>query len=770
MERCIYTYCFLRYDKVGGGFGLYSYSDNIIPYFGNSETLETLFGGNAYRIPKNRDVWISHNNDCAAEERNLRKYHPEKFAYQEMIINGNNRNDIAVLTFGRNLGRVTVGERVGNKVVYTLAGNPSEIKDYPCFYAGNRDFLLFSRDFFMRDPDNPEQYQDEVKPKKAKKLNSQNIEVGGIVTRESVHQFLTDRPERENILSALFYSLLNEHSGKQRPIIICDEKDNIIFWIAAVTLLFPLPIARKIYFNTYDYLGSEDGISVPDKYSLCGVYSPTANNAPDEEATNYRFQSFRNRKDIVLFDIEKNFIPEYESDDFFDIIHQFCMGNESLLMSYHEYIINHTSYRDYDKRYTEFYPVKTVKEELFSYYDEETKNNIVNEVYPYLFDSEASDSDMQKAISIVTAAYHNQNIAPDWLEEDFSDFAYRTIISNDEITQLYRAEPVIQLIGLTVKDLIKNCITDHKSEIWAILEDGSVPVRQLSEMLDIFDPYQYEDYPVVLALCDSLSVTDEGRKILSDTVKNWLSDGLNSDKPSCSPDSVPNLFRLDADNAKIYAEQTVKYFSQWNPQYQREFLSALLNSEFDKEFFGVFRQQIWNTDEPYVNVYHSVKLLYSINAEFADELYQIFQSKLTNESASVQKRIAEILFSDPASKYDSFYDKLSYHIYYTYSFRSENEIALFTYLYYRKLLHQNTQKFQFQSVKQSLEKVSCSGRKWKKAVENVKALDNDERTDSQIRRKMLEVFHSNTETKSVSDTNQSDKKGIFGNFKNKFKK
>ena len=60
--------------------------------------------------------------------------------------------------------------------------------------------------------------------------------------------------------------MLKFHSEKKR-LVICDEKENIIKWIAALQYALPMDIAKRVNFTTYDF---DPELS---SFQICGVVS-----------------------------------------------------------------------------------------------------------------------------------------------------------------------------------------------------------------------------------------------------------------------------------------------------------------------------------------------------------------------------------------------------------------------------------------------------------------------------------------------------------------
>ena len=247
MEHSIYTYCYKRYGETGGGWGYYSYSDGMKRLFDHSNVLREFAGAAGYELAKNRDTWLTmqmtdYEKDIENERILIERYQPEKFAYQKIEIDG---KETAVFTYARNLGREIIAEnRAANKLVYTLAGDSSEVQDYPCFYYGNPYFQTLTRAYF----------KESDQTSCATPLQSVEIKNYKSITKETVHNFLSAEPERPDVLVNLFYTLIQEHSvGNDRLLYVIRK---IIFRCGLLLLFYcsQRKLQRRFSFQPTNFL------------------------------------------------------------------------------------------------------------------------------------------------------------------------------------------------------------------------------------------------------------------------------------------------------------------------------------------------------------------------------------------------------------------------------------------------------------------------------------------------------------------------------------
>lgn len=759
MEQSIFTYCYKRYGETGGGWGFYSYSDGMKAYFEQEESLEKIAGSAGYELAQNRDVWLirqitNYNEDIECERLAIERYHPEKFAYRMFDVKG---KDTAVFTFGRNLGREIMNEsRPANKLIYTLAGNVAEVEDYPCFYYGNSDFHKMTRTFFKQSN------SDMLAPM----LSSIKVKVSDSITRQKIHDFLMAEPEREDLLVNLFYALIDERSGKQRPILICDRKDNIVYWIAAVTLLFPLEIAMKIFFTTYDFLGTNIGVAeIPYNIHLCGVYSPTINDAPEAEATNYDIGKLENNENIVLFDLECGIFPKIQKDSFEYVIHAFCKGDEKPLMAFHQYLSENINYRDFDRTYTMFCPMAHEKNELFQYYNTEVQKRMFSDKYPFLFDVNASTDEINNAVQLTQLAFDKGIVTKKQLFDDIYRFAAESLRNpSDDFTRLKRLDPIIKLTGHTADNLVKAIINQNLDK-WIeyfVLQNG-ISINKLICILNLFSTYNSAEMPVVQKLCERLQKSPEGTIAVSDFVERQLIDEFGM----CSPQSNPTmlLMLLDLENdASVHIQRIINCYVDWNSEYRRQALPLLESCYIADGFFRNLESNLWNCHEPFEGVYETLNFLIKLDSRFAGEWYNHFFYELCNTSVYKQKLIMDKVLINPIYGYGAKFDQIIQSILYGYDFQTAEELADFSYILCCKIAMAGGTEYPILWINDSLKRLEHTRKVWKRAVEATPYHNFPAKVEEEIKRTLICEINDLMETEKSAKKEEKNSliKKLFG--------
>ena len=357
IERSIYTHTKVRRDTRSTGFGYYSETPGMSRLFEQSARLSAVSAG--FISPRNSDIWWEKEEQDLAkrdevEAARIHEHHPVCFGYSTVNVGG---KDNAVLTFGRNLGRdLSPMTRDGNILVNTLTFPADEIEGYPYEYYGSSElFVDYERGFFLNAPDEPAA---DLEP-------LQSLTKGCAPTAEEIESFLSEDERLQALCSMLGALMKINDGGTLRRILVCDSKDNIIKWIAALSLIFPAETAKKFTFKTYSFLGSnsDDFQAVYDDVMLCGVYTPSVNGDPGyARATNYDFARERDNASTALFDFEQGHI--YECDDarpyFSAFIESAFSTDMRILGSYHDFLLNKTSYRALDSDHARGYGCYTI--------------------------------------------------------------------------------------------------------------------------------------------------------------------------------------------------------------------------------------------------------------------------------------------------------------------------------------------------------------------------------------------------------------------------
>ena len=344
IEKALFTCCKARRETGTTGLGYYSVTAGMDAVRRSSQQISLM--SSSYSAPRNQELWWSSAADektrDAEEKAAIKQHHPEAFTYRLIEEDGIEK---AVFSFGKNLGRDVHGFRPGNILVSTVVCDPDDVEGYPFEYFGSKEiFTDLDREFFVNAPDEP-----------AADLDApESLEKGGRVTREDAEQFISEDPQRSELLMMMLQFLLDYNDPGQvtRQVMICDRMENIIYWTAALSLIFPKEIAQKFSFCTYSFLGTPDSGTVNlEPTMLCGVYSPSVNGDPeDRRATNYDFEFEAERIESALFDFEHGFFTESEPrcGYFAMMLKSALMNGFSGLEDYHRFLIDRTSYRSID--------------------------------------------------------------------------------------------------------------------------------------------------------------------------------------------------------------------------------------------------------------------------------------------------------------------------------------------------------------------------------------------------------------------------------------
>ena len=358
IEQAIYTHTKVRRDTRSTGFGYYSTTPGMERLLHDSSRLAAVSSG--YISPRNSDCWWEKDEQELSkrdeiEAKRIREHHPVCFGYTTADAGG---KELAALTFGRNLGRdLSPLTRDGNILVNTLVLPADELEGYPYEYCGSRElFVDFERSFFLNAPDEPAPF---LTP-------PASITPGDAApTAEDIESFLEEEDRLPALCSMLGALMQINDGGDLKRMIVCDKKENIIFWIAALSLVFPAETAKRFTFRTYSFFGcnSDDFSAVYDDVMFCGAYTPSVNGDPkSSRATNYSFAYERDNPASAVFDLEHGYV--HDSGDscayFSTFIESAFSTDMRILKSYHDFIISKTTCRTLGSDYAKGYSCYTI--------------------------------------------------------------------------------------------------------------------------------------------------------------------------------------------------------------------------------------------------------------------------------------------------------------------------------------------------------------------------------------------------------------------------
>ena len=730
MEQSVFTYCYKRFDEPGGGWGFYSYSNGMEKIFASNPKIKEMAGSDGYEIPRNRDVWLipkmsDLEKDLEQERVSIETYHPERFAYT-------NIGDLSVFVHGKNLGRETVNRsRPANKLVYTLAGSVSEVSEYPCFYYGNKNFGKMTRAFF----------ESTDKQLVAPALSQVSLLPQGTITYENVVEFLSEKPERENILTSLFYSLVHEKTGRNRPIIICDNKDNIIFWISAVTLLFPLEIAKIISFSTYEFFGGHSGsFDLPEGIQLCGAYSPTINGAPESDATNYDIRKVEKNEDLVVFDIECGIIPTFKSNAFDRLIHSFCKGDNKELKQFHKYIIEKTTYREFDKTYLSFYPISKEKPELFGFYATNVQSELFFDYYPSLYDLNTKiDIDVMR--SLTESAVKSGIITEAEIKKDLDSFTARTFQNKEcDFERVAMLAPIFELVGSNAEKIVKTIYVQN-IEKWTeyFIKQKGIPVTKLTFLLSLLNPFDRVEAAAIKKLCSVLIKSEVGKKAIASNTEKWLNSGFYTSNPSAEPIVLSFFIQVNGgDNETV--RKIAECFFAWEKHYRFKVLDIFENSPYYEDFYVCIKEKVLDDRSDNIDaVVGFIEDCYQNgNKKTFGRLFDSILGAISAVSIYKRKSVFQRLITSSINRTDYRYVEIANSIYNEYQFSNPEELADFSYAYFINILMSNTNDFPFDEIVTILKRFRCSKRAWSKIIESLPVIKFKESYNLEAKRLLTE--------------------------------
>lgn len=222
LHQIIYTSCMRGINGVNDGQQVFSYDASFKD--ANNDEVKSLF---SYQPPALEPGVIM------TEEIALTL--PKSFTYRKLD------NGACALALNTYLGRDYMGSagRFGNHLSHVVLADESDMQNYPCEFYGSsllRDHMEFEE---VNNPNRPDFLPEPI------------LERGFAVDIDAVIDFLSV-DDRIEIFKNMLHAVLAFESERKR-VVICDEPENIIMWIAAIEYALPLKIALGINFSTYDF-------------------------------------------------------------------------------------------------------------------------------------------------------------------------------------------------------------------------------------------------------------------------------------------------------------------------------------------------------------------------------------------------------------------------------------------------------------------------------------------------------------------------------------
>lgn len=307
LHQIIYTSCMRGINGVNDGQQVFSYDASFED--ANNDDVKSLF---SYQPPA-LEAGVIMTEEIALTL-------PKSYIYRRL---DNGKCAIALNTY---LGRDYMGSagRFGNHLSHVIVFDEKDISNYPAeFYGGGslRDHMEFEE---VNNPNKPDFLPEPI------------LERGFSIDIDNIIEFLSIGDNME-IYKNMLYATLAFESERKR-VVICDEPENIIKWIAAIQYAIPLKAALNINFATYDF---DPSLSASQ---ICGVIP---------NGTRYNSESQRLH---FVFDMYQNNYAEFEKDEeFYEFI------DTSMSFSY-------DSLQDFHKFITDGYNYETADENLYAAY------------------------------------------------------------------------------------------------------------------------------------------------------------------------------------------------------------------------------------------------------------------------------------------------------------------------------------------------------------------------------------------------------------------
>ena len=209
------------------------------------------------------------------------------------------------------LGKAPFGSGM-NHISHSILYSETDSNSYPCEFIGSPSFMTSPGADAVNAPSG------------VSYIGAPILTPGTTVTVNKVMKFLS-YPGNFGIFRNMLWALIHKEETKRR-IIICDEQENTVMWIAALNYVLPLSYARKISFSTYAYDPRKADVDICGAVSGCTAYG----------------KDLHEDENFVVFDLTTGecFDPGAyaEDEEFFSFIEETMQHNYDLLKVFHSYV------------------------------------------------------------------------------------------------------------------------------------------------------------------------------------------------------------------------------------------------------------------------------------------------------------------------------------------------------------------------------------------------------------------------------------------------
>jgi len=250
---------------------------------------------------------------------------PQEFAYRKLT---DKQSAIILKTYlGRDYDR---GPRFGNYISHVILYDIDDLSCYPCD--------LYKSDVFRTNMT----YEEVNSQERPAYLPEPMLIQGNIINPDRVSDFLC-KDDNMRVFEKMLASLIAFEKSKEKTrkrMLIYDNADNIILWIAALQYSLPLKIALGINFTTYDY---DPTSSV---FHICGVLG---------EGTKFSYSMY---DDYNVFDLVNGKIPTITADEpFLEFISVNLAYSYDTILAFHDFVVEKLDYHVLDESFYDLYYV-----------------------------------------------------------------------------------------------------------------------------------------------------------------------------------------------------------------------------------------------------------------------------------------------------------------------------------------------------------------------------------------------------------------------------
>jgi len=341
-HQIIYTSCKRGINGFTDGMQIYSHDSDF-----NKSKSEGVKGLFAYQTPS-LPMGVVMTEEVAATM-------PKAFAYRRL------EDGSCAVALNTYLGRDYMGSsgRFGNHLSHAIICDEAAFELYPCEIYGSNSLISQA----------PQGVQLANTPPF---LPEPTLVSGGVIYVDRVIDFLAI-DNRLEIFKSMLAAMLSYKSAKKR-VVICDNRENIIMWIAALHFAVPLKIALNINFTTYEY----DPSLSPSR--ICGVLP---------EGTKY---TLINADGHFTFDFINNKRPNVVAKgDFYDFIDIGMSLSYDSVRDFHEFVRTKLTYSQADEEYCHIYSLYCLLLDGVEAISLDTFKNAVNMAKAYFIDKQNTE-------------------------------------------------------------------------------------------------------------------------------------------------------------------------------------------------------------------------------------------------------------------------------------------------------------------------------------------------------------------------------------------